>query len=69
MRFVFTVEVELDRDAGPFASKDELADELIEAIEGADPSQVDIDESSYSVSDWSVSRDTEAEKPRKRVPA
>ena len=66
MRFVFTVEVQADRDEGKFASKDELADQLIEAIEQADPGQIEGDEGGqYSISDWVVSRDYAAEKPRK----
>ena len=67
MRYVFVVEVEVERDQGPFASKDELGDQIQEAIEGADPGQLDGDAGgSYSVSDWSVSRDEEAEKPKKK---
>lgn len=67
MRFVFVVEVEVERDSGPFASKDELADQLVEAIEGADPGSLDGDAGgSYSVSDFRVERDVEAEKPRRK---
>lgn len=67
MRFVFVVEVEVERDEGKFASKDELADQLIEAIESADPSSLDGDEGGvYSITDWTVERDVNAEKPRRR---
>ncbi len=36
-RFTFLVEVEVERMEGKFASRDELADWLLEAIEGSDP--------------------------------
>lgn len=52
----FTVTVELERDSGKFISKDELAEFVQQSIEDADPSQVDVDESSYSVVGWSVDR-------------
>lgn len=59
MRFVFTVEIEVERDSGKFASRDEIEQELHEAIDGADPEQIygvgaDGD-SAYSVTEWSVS--------------
>ena len=66
MRICFTVEVEVERTEGKFASKDELADQILEAIEQADPSNLDGDEGGqYEVSGWTVERDLEAEKPRK----
>lgn len=52
--FKFTVEVTLERDQGKFVSRDEMAEQLADAIEQADPGSVDVDESTYSVSDWTV---------------
>jgi hypothetical protein len=54
-RFKFVVEVELERSEGRFVSRDDMAQELLDAIESADPGSVDVDESSYEVTDWSVS--------------
>lgn len=53
-RFKFLVEVTLERTEGKFVSRDEMAQELLEAIESADPGSVDIDESSYEVTDFLV---------------
>lgn len=52
--FTFTVEVTLDRSQGKFVSREDMAAELQEAIESADPGSVDIDESSYDVTGWDV---------------
>lgn len=43
MRFTFTVEVEVERREGKFASRDEITDRLREEIEGAQPSEVEGD--------------------------
>ena len=37
MSFTFQVEIEVERTEGRFASKAELAEQLLEAIEGSDP--------------------------------
>lgn len=67
MRFAFTVEVEATYESGKFASKDELADQIQEALEGGDPGQLEGDEgATYSVDSWTVSRDFDAEKPIKK---
>lgn len=59
MRFTFTVDVEVERDSGKFASRDEIAEQIQEAIEGADPGTIDSvgadADSSYSVTSWEVS--------------
>lgn len=58
-RFTFTVEVEVNRTAGKFASRDEMADAIREAIEGADPGELDglgpDGETNYTVDSWEVS--------------
>lgn len=58
-RFKFTVEVTLDRVEGKFAGRDEMAEQIQEALDSANPYTVDgigaDGTSSYEVSDWSVS--------------
>lgn len=52
-RFVVTVEVE--RTTGQFATRDELADQLREAIEGADPGSLSGDNGGeYDVQSFEV---------------
>lgn len=58
MRFSYTVEVELERIEGRFASRDELGGQIIEAIESADPGSLDGDAGgSYEVVSWTVAED------------
>jgi hypothetical protein len=52
--FVFTVTVETERTTGRFVSRAELADELRQALEDADPGSVWVDESEYEVIDFNV---------------
>jgi hypothetical protein len=56
--FTFTVTVELARESGKFAGRDEMADAIRDALEGADPGSVDgigaDGESSYTVESWDV---------------
>jgi hypothetical protein len=70
--FTFTIEVQVERDSGKFAGRDEIAEQLMEALESADPGTVDgigaDGDSSYSVVDWSVSED-EPVKATKRAPS
>jgi len=58
MRLTFTVEVEVERVQGKFASRDEISEQLLEAVEGADPGSVDgvgVDgDSEYEVTSWEV---------------
>ena len=64
-RFAFTVRVELERSQGKFATRDEMADNLRDAIEGADPGGVygigDYGDSDYDVVSWEVEDDDSAE--------
>jgi hypothetical protein len=53
--FNFTVEVTLEREQGKFVSREDMAAELEQAIQDADPGSVDVDESSYNVVGWDVS--------------
>lgn len=58
MKFTLTVEVEVERVEGKFASRDDILAELTEAVEGADPGTVDgigaDGASSYEVVEWTV---------------
>ena len=60
-RFSFTVHVETNRESGKFATRDEQADQIREAIEGADPSYLsglgDYGDSEYTVDSWEVEDD------------
>jgi hypothetical protein len=38
--FTFTVTVEVERESGKFMSRDEVQEQLQEALEGADPGEV-----------------------------
>lgn len=57
-RFTFTVEVTLERDAGKFMPRDEMAELIMSEIEGADPGSISggpDGDSEYSVTDWVIS--------------
>lgn len=56
MRFVFNVEVEVERSQGKFASKDEIKDQLEQAIADADPGSITGDAGGeYETTVWEVS--------------
>jgi hypothetical protein len=69
MRFTYLVEVEVERDEGLFAGRDEIGDEITAALEGADPGTISgvgaNSTSSYSVVSFDVS-EYEEPKPPKR---
>lgn len=55
--FSFMVNVTLERESGKFMARDEMSEQLIEWIEGADQGQVDggpDGDSVYTVTDFSV---------------
>jgi hypothetical protein len=55
VRFEFLVAVELERSQGRFATRDEMQDQIIEAIEGADPGSLTGDnDGEYDVVAWDV---------------
>lgn len=58
MRFTFTVHVEVERESGKFAGRDEIAEQIRDAISDADPGEIgDVGadgDSSYSVTAWEV---------------
>jgi hypothetical protein len=53
--FSFTVNVTAEKTSGKFTSKDELADEIRDAIEQADPGSIDpTGEGEYEITEWEV---------------
>lgn len=55
MKFKFEVEVEVERIEGKFASRDDIGEQIKEALESADPGDfVGENEGEYQVADWSV---------------
>ena len=56
MNFTFTVNVQLDRAQGKFATRDEMETQLVEALEGANPEELEGEnEGQYTVVEWEVS--------------
>ena len=55
MRFTYVIEVEVERDEGKFASRDELSEQIVSELESADPGSLYGDEGGeYSVSSFDV---------------
>lgn len=58
MKFSFTVEVEVSRIEGKFATRDEISEYLQEELDGMNPGEVDgvgaDGESRYEITDWSI---------------
>ena len=52
--FTYTVTVEVAHVEGKFVSRDDVAAELADAIEQADPGNISVDESEYEVVEWGV---------------
>lgn len=56
MRFTFTVEVDLEHEEGRWASRAELADQIVNELENADPSSLDGEAGGvYNTTVWEVS--------------
>lgn len=57
-KFEFTVRVEVTREQGKFATREDMADQIREALEGADPGGLynlgDDGNSDYMVDSWEV---------------
>lgn len=68
-RFTFKVTVETNRESGKFATRDEQADNIRDAIEGADPGYLsglgDDGDSEYTVDSWEVEDDDSEERIKK----
>ncbi len=63
MHFTFTVEVEIEKTEGKFASRDDLGDQLREEIEAADPGNLSGENGGeYETTQWDVE---EAPQPKK----
>lgn len=58
MRITVEIEIEVERVAGKFASRDEIEEAIVAEIEGAAPGSVDglgaDGESEYEVAGWTV---------------
>jgi len=58
VRFTFTVEVEVERTQGKFASRDEISAAVVEMLDGADEGTVDgvgaDGDSEYEIVSWEV---------------
>lgn len=66
MRFVFEVSVEVARSEGKFAGREEISDQILEALEGADPGSYDGEAGGmYETTDWSVSEIPPVVKPKR----
>lgn len=56
MKFTFKVEAEAERSQGKFATKDELAEQIMSELEGADPGSLTGDNGGeYEITSWEVS--------------
>jgi hypothetical protein len=70
VRFTYTVEVEVERVEGKFASRDEVAEQLQEALDSADPGSIDgigaDSASNYEVQSWDVQEQAQPKPVRRR---
>lgn len=56
MRFVYQVEVEVERIEGKFASRDEIGEQILDALATADPGSIEGENGgSYESTTWEVS--------------
>lgn len=62
MRVYITMEVEVERVQGKFASRDAIEENLRAELDGANPGTLDVDDSEYEIIDWEIS----IEEPPKR---
>jgi hypothetical protein len=62
MEIVFTITVRVERESGKFVSRDDIAEQLIDVIQDANPGTVEVDESVYNVE----SIEAEQEEPVKK---
>jgi hypothetical protein len=66
MTFTFTVTVEVERTQGKFATREELAEQIISELEGANPGTLEGENGGeYEVSDFTV-EETATPKPERR---
>lgn len=68
MRFTFLVEVEVERTTGKFASRDEIAAGIEEALNDADVQQISGDEGGeYETTQWDVTEQEQPKRQRRRT--
>jgi hypothetical protein len=68
VRFEFIVSVEVERIEGKFASRDELAEQIQEALDNADPGELEGEAGgSYQTVTWGVQEEAQ-QKAKKLVP-
>jgi hypothetical protein len=61
MHFDFHISVDVERTEGKFASRDEMEEQVREALEGADPGQLDGENGGmYETTDWTVEVEAKA---------
>lgn len=61
MQFTFIVRAEVSREEGKFAARDELAEQFVTEIEGADPGQLEGSEGgTYCVESFEVEEESMA---------
>lgn len=65
MRLRLVVDAEVSFTSGKFASRAEVEDELLSALEGADPGSVSAGEGEYEVDAWDVSSEDPPARPRR----
>ena len=69
MRFTFHVSVEVNRQQGKFASREDIATELQQALDDANPGDLQVgDDGEYTVDDWTVDEQPQ-EKPKRKPKA
>jgi hypothetical protein len=65
MRFTITVEIEVERIEGKFASRDDIGGQLVDAINDANPGSLTSEnDAGYEVTSWDATEVPET--PRKR---
>jgi hypothetical protein len=66
MRFTFTIEVEVERVEGKFASRDDLGAQILDELESANPGSLTSEnDGEYEVVDWSVEEQPQPKRRRK----
>lgn len=69
MRFTFTVEIEVERTEGKFAGRDELSEQLLEAISEAQSCSLEGENGgTYEIIDFSVEEEEQPKPVRRSRP-
>jgi hypothetical protein len=64
--FTFTIEVEVERTEGKFASREDLAGQIVEELESANPNSLTGEnDGEYEVIAWDVSEQEQPKRTRK----